>query len=45
MCDGKTIMSEMLTDLPGQSSVHKFPTQKPTKAEDLVGDSHLQNQF
>jgi hypothetical protein len=33
MCDGKTIMLEMLTDLPGQSNVHKFPTQKPTKAD------------
>ncbi len=41
MCDGKTIMSEMLTDLPGQSKVHKFPTQKPTKAYKALWETAL----
>jgi hypothetical protein len=35
LCDGKTIKAEMLTDLPGHSNSHKFPTQRPTPA-DLV---------
>ncbi len=41
MCDGKTKMSEMLTDLPGQSNVHKFPTQKPTKADKALWETAL----
>jgi hypothetical protein len=32
LCDGKTIKAEMLTDLPGHSDSHKFPTQHPTLA-------------
>jgi hypothetical protein len=39
--DGKTIMSEMVTDLPGQSNVHKFPTQKPTKADKALWETAL----
>jgi hypothetical protein len=35
LCDGKIITAEMLTDLPGHSNSHKFPTQRPTPA-DLV---------
>ncbi len=30
LCDGKTIKPEMLTNIPGQSDTHKFPTQQPT---------------
>jgi hypothetical protein len=41
MCDGKTIMSEILTDLPGQSNVHKFPTQKPTKVDKALWETAL----
>ncbi len=41
MCDGKTIMSKMLTDLPGQASVHKFPTQKPTKVDKTLWESAI----
>ncbi len=41
MCDGKTIMSEMLTDLPGQPSVHKFPTQKQTKADKTLWETAI----
>ncbi len=41
MCNEKTIMSEMLTDLPGQSNVHKFPTQKPTKADKALWETAL----
>ncbi len=41
MCDGKTIMSEMLMDLPVQSNVHKFPTQKPTKADKALWETAL----
>ena len=33
LCDGKTIKAEMLTDQPGHSDVHKFPTQHPTPAD------------
>jgi len=33
MCDGKSIKSEMLTNAPGHSGVHKFPAQKPTKLD------------
>jgi hypothetical protein len=33
LCDGKTIKAEMLTDQPGHSDVHKFPTQRPTPAD------------
>ncbi len=33
LCDGKTIKAEMLTDQPGHSDVHKFPTQHPTLAD------------
>jgi hypothetical protein len=32
LSDGKTIKAEMLTDQPGHSDVHKFPTQHPTPA-------------
>jgi hypothetical protein len=41
MCDGKTIMSKMLTDLPGQASVHKFPTQKPTKVDKTLWETAI----
>jgi hypothetical protein len=30
LCNGKTIKPEMLTNIPGQSDMHKFPTQRPT---------------
>jgi hypothetical protein len=30
LCDGKTIKVEMLTDQPGHSDVHQFPTRRPT---------------
>ncbi len=30
LCCGKTIKAEMLTDQPGDSDVHWFPTQRPT---------------
>jgi hypothetical protein len=33
LCDGKTIKAEMLTDQPGHSDVHKFPTKHPTPAD------------
>ncbi len=33
LCDGKTVELEMLTDQPGHSVVHKFPTQHPTPAD------------
>jgi hypothetical protein len=33
LCDGKRIKVEILTDQPGQSGVHKFPTQHPTPAD------------
>ncbi len=33
LCDGKTIKAEMLTDQPGYSDVHEFPTQRPTPAD------------
>jgi hypothetical protein len=33
LCDGNTIEAEMLTDQPGHSDVHKFPTQHPTPAD------------
>ena len=33
LCDGKKIKVEMLTDQPGNSDVHKFPTQRPTPAD------------
>ncbi len=33
MCDGKSIKAEMLTNKPGHSGVHKFPTQKLTKLD------------
>jgi hypothetical protein len=33
LCDGKTAKVEMLTDQPGHSDVHKFPTQHPTPAD------------
>ena len=33
LCDGKTIKSEMLTDSPGHSDTHKFPTQRPSPAD------------
>ncbi len=33
LCDGKTIKAGMLTDLPGRSDYHKFPTQRPTPAD------------
>ncbi len=32
LCDGKKIKPEMLTDQPGHSNVHKFPTKHPTPA-------------
>ena len=35
----KKKMSEMLTDLPGQSNVHKLPTQKPTKADKALWET------
>ncbi len=31
----------MLTDLPGQSNVHKFPTQKPTKVGKALWETAL----
>jgi hypothetical protein len=33
LCDGKTIKPEMLTSSPGQSDMHKFPTQRPTSLD------------
>jgi hypothetical protein len=33
LCDGKTIKADMLTDLPGHSDYHKFPTQRPTPSD------------
>jgi hypothetical protein len=33
LCDGNTIKSEMLTDRPGHSDTHKFPTQRPSPAD------------
>ncbi len=33
LCDGKTTKVEMLTDQPGHSDIHKFPTQHPTPAD------------
>ncbi len=33
LCDGKTIKSEMLTNSPGHSETHKFPTQRPFPAD------------
>jgi hypothetical protein len=33
LCDGKTIKADMLTDLPGHSDYHKFPTHRPTPAD------------
>ncbi len=33
LCDGKTIEPEMLTDIPGQFDMHKFPTQQPTPSD------------
>ncbi len=33
LCDGKTIKSEMLTNSPGHSDTHKFPTQRPSPAD------------
>jgi hypothetical protein len=30
---GKTIKAEMLTDQPGYSDIHKFPTQRPTPSD------------
>ncbi len=33
LCDGKTIKLEMLTNIPGQSNMHKFPTQQPTPSD------------
>jgi hypothetical protein len=33
LCDGKTIKADMLTDLPGHSDYHKFPTQHPTPTD------------
>ncbi len=41
MCNGKTIMSEMLTYLPGQSNVYKFPTQKPTQVDKALWETAL----
>ncbi len=33
LCNGKTIKPEMLTNIPGQSNMHKFPTQRPTSSD------------
>ena len=33
LCDGKTIKAEMLTDQPGHSDIHEFPTQSPKPAD------------
>ncbi len=36
LCDGKTIKSGMLTDSPGHSDLHKFPTQRPFPADVIL---------
>jgi hypothetical protein len=36
LCDSKTIKTEMLLDLPGQSDTHNFPHQHPTPADLLL---------
>jgi hypothetical protein len=41
LCDGKTIKAEMLTDLPGHSDSHKFPTQCPTPADLVIWKTAL----
>jgi hypothetical protein len=33
LCDEKTIKADMLTDFPGHSDYHKFPTQHLTPAD------------
>ena len=41
LCDGKTMMAEMLTGLPGHSDYHKFPTQCPTPADLVIWKTAL----
>jgi hypothetical protein len=33
LCDGEAIKLEILTSSPGQSDMHKFPTQRPTSLD------------
>jgi hypothetical protein len=40
MCNGNNNVGDV-TDLPGQSNVHKFPTQKPTKADKALWETAL----
>ncbi len=42
LCNGKTIKPEMLTNIPGQSGMHKFPTQRPTPLDLELWKSALQ---
>jgi hypothetical protein len=41
LCVGKIIKAEMLTDQPGHSDIHKFPTQHPTPADLCLWKSAL----
>jgi hypothetical protein len=42
LCNGKTIKPEMLTNIPGQSDMHKFPTQRPIPLDQELWKRALQ---